>query len=402
MSASSSPSSCSPSDDSAAGLRLVIACGGTGGHVHPALAVGREARRRGADVVFAVAGQHRGEHLRLARSDGFRAVGIAAPRLPATPRAAAGFMVNFPKGVIEASRVLRGEGGGVVLGMGSFASAPVCVAAALRRSPLFLHEGNAILGRANRLLSRQARCLAISLPLAEEQAPRCPTAVTGFPVRESMIAASRFSVDDAWYREWNLEVGRPTLLVFGGSQGAQAINRAMLEAVPVLASTGYRAQILHFTGRENNDRCEQVYRQAGWPYRVVRSEALMERAYLLADIVICRAGAATIAELGLFAKPAILVPLSSAADDHQTANARNVEQQAAGVVLAQARLTTERLAGLLSDWFENRPAWRQRGDRMRAFAHPHAARDIVEMILDRTQPGAGQGAGKQNVKVGGQ
>lgn len=322
---------------------VVIGCGGTGGHVYPGLAIGAELRARGCRVLALLSGRHTEEHAARAADMGIEALSVPSVRLPASRMGLPLFGLRFLVCGVRARRLLRSVGCDAVVGMGSFASAPVCLGAVLGEIPLFLHEGNAVVGRANRLFSRRARALAVSLPLAPGQHVHCPVVQTGLPVRQAIVEAARKSdlpsEDD--FVQWGLDPERKTLLVFGGSQGAEALNAAMPAGIARVS--GRRIQVIHLTGEGNAQTVEQAYERLGVAAVVRERESAMERLYALADVVVCRAGASTLTELALFGKPALLVPLPAAADDHQSANAKIFSRSFPAVRISQSEAGPERI-----------------------------------------------------------
>ena len=288
-------------------VHLVIASGGTGGHFFPALAVAREARAQAWRVTLVVAGQHAAEHLALAKQLELPAFRTPAVRLPHSAREWISFCPRFAASVLSARRQLKQLEPDLVLGLGSFAAAPVCLASGLMRIPLALHEANAKVGRANRVLARWARVLASSLPLAPGQSCRCPCVQTGLPLRDDLIQAARNETPASdFYSRSGLSADLPTLLVFGGSQGAEALNRLMPRTVAALEAEALRFQVIHLTGRDDNAALTDAYAAARVAACVRQAESHIENCYLAADLVVCRAGAASISELALFGKPAVL------------------------------------------------------------------------------------------------
>ncbi len=369
---------------------LCISTGGTGGHFFPALAIAREFRKTGR-VTLLIAGHHTAEQVAVAEKAGFDARPGDALRLPSGPLAALLFPFRFLRAYLAAKRTLAALKPDVVLGMGSFASVPLGLAAAALRIPLVLHEGNAVTGRANRFLSRRARRLAASFAEQADKTPvRCPVTVTGFPVRPELVEAATTTPphrhaampDSSYLTAHKLAPGSPTLLVFGGSQGARFINELVAETLAQLPEeTRYRFQLLHFTGQEDNAALRERYERLGLHAAVKKSESDMAAAYRAAGLVICRAGSSTISELALFGVPAVLIPLPSAADDHQTANARIAARNDAATLLPQPEATPEKLLEILNAWLADPQATAARGARLRdAMARPAAAAEVVTMI----------------------
>ena len=370
--------------------RIVIASGGTGGHFYPTLAIARELQRREATVTLLVAGQHAREQAELAARQGLEAREIPAFRLPAGLAAKLLFPGRSLNALRCARRELRDLRPDLLLGMGSFAAAPACVAARLGRLPLVLHEGNAWMGRTNRLFSRWASCAGLSLPLEEGCPVRCPTVQTGMPLRAALVSAAQGGAyPEAFAALAGLSRQRRTVLVFGGSQGARFINDSLAQTVAHLGPLAKRLQVVHLTGTDANQEIEAAYRGAGVHAYVRRADPDIQNAYLAADLVICRAGASSICELALFGKAAVLIPLPSAAEDHQSANARVLAARQAAVHLPQAEASPPRLAEMLSTWLADAAPWTAMGQAVRAFAVPDAATRMAELCLQHLTPPPG-------------
>lgn len=369
-------------------IHAVIASGGTGGHFYPSLAIAEALREAGDRVTLLLAGKHVEDQLRIAAERGLPALPVPAPRLPGrSPFAAVAFAWHFGKALRLARKWARSEVPNVFLGMGSFAAAPTCLGGVAAGVPLVLHEGNAWMGRANRWLSRFARVAATSLPLVPECPCRCPQVQTGMPLRRGIVEAAATPVvpDDFW-AEAGLVPGIPTVLVFGGSLGAKAINALLPQSLSSLGTDVARLQFIHLTGSPHNDGIEAAYRQAGARALVKRHDPSIERAYLAADIVVCRAGASSICELAVFGKPAILIPLPTAAEDHQTANARSLAACGAAWMVPQAEAKPEMLADLLGDFLRSPQTWQGIGQRIRDFARPDAAQRVVQVLHAHARP----------------
>ena len=364
-------------------VHLVIASGGTGGHFFPALAVAREARAQAWRVTLVVAGQHAAEHLALAKQLELPAFRTPAVRLPHSAREWISFCPRFAASVLSARRQLKQLEPDLVLGLGSFAAAPVCLASGLMRIPLALHEANAKVGRANRVLARWARVLASSLPLAPGQSCRCPCVQTGLPLRDDLIQAARNETPASdFYSRSGLSADLPTLLVFGGSQGAEALNRLMPRTVAALEAEALRFQVIHLTGRDDNAALTDAYAAARVAACVRQAESHIENCYLAADLVVCRAGAASISELALFGKPAVLVPFPASTEDHQTANARVLADREAACLLPESEATVENMTALLRDWLQDPDAWRRLGRNARSLAAPRATEAVVQLLRE--------------------
>ena len=367
-------------------IHLVIACGGTGGHFYPTLAIARAFQASGGKVTLLISGAHADEQLALARSNGVDALPSKAERLPSIrhPFQVLAFAFRFIRNVLYARRQLKELKADILLGMGSYASLPACI---FKPSslPLFLHEGNAFMGKANRILLRKATAIGLSLPLQyPEQLKGRTSAIVGMPLREAVLkAAANLDEGQKEAEDYLLEAGltpkKTTLLVFGGSQGAQFINQLLEETAPLL--TGKELQIIHLTGSQENDALIQTYARAGIPACVRPSESHIEKCYLASSLVICRGGASTLCELALFSKPAIILPLPTAADDHQSCNARLAESRSGAIHLPQAEATPQSLTAHLLPLLENPEKLTKMGNAIHSLAQPDAANNMVRLIM---------------------
>ncbi len=327
------------------GQRLIVACGGTGGHVFPGVAMARELRQRGHAVELWLAGRD------IEQSSSFAWDGptenISARGLPSglsLRTAWNGALLLAATGRCIVS-MLRGRRPAAVLAMGGYASVGPGLAAATLRIPLILHESNAVPGRAISLLSRWATTVALAFPDAAEMLPGIRTALTGFPLRET----DRSGIDDFANTLPASDGECFTLLVAGGSQGAQRLNELVTDALCLLSARGIRFQAIHLAGRRDEAMVRARYEQAGVPAAVFGFLRRMDRAYEAAHLAICRAGAATCAELAAAGVPALFIPLPSATRDHQTANAVAVARAGAADLIAQEKLRPDWLADYLAE-----------------------------------------------------
>ena len=362
-------------------LRVVVAGGGTGGHLFPGIAVARELLRRQADAIVTFAGTARGIETRVIPREGFqldllRSVGLRGRSPVALSRA----LLQLPLGGLDAWRILSRRLPDVVVGVGGYSSGPVVLAAALRRIPTLLLEQNAAPGLTNRLLAPVVDAAAVTF---EETATFFGRRgiVTGNPVRADFFARDGESEPVPAER-----VDAPRVLIFGGSQGSHAINMAMVEAAPRLAAYPRRLAITHQTGERDLERVRDEYRRAGLAARVEPFLFAMDREVKAADLVVSRAGATTIAELTAAGKPALLIPLPTAADDHQRKNAEVMARAGAAELLEERGLDGSSLAAhiiALADDASRRTAM---AGAARALARPDAARAIVDKLLELARP----------------
>ncbi|MBC6441342.1 MAG: undecaprenyldiphospho-muramoylpentapeptide beta-N-acetylglucosaminyltransferase [Rhodospirillales bacterium] len=318
---------------------VVIAAGGTGGHLFPALAVAEELLCRGRDVV-AVTDRRGGD---LAQ----RMEGVPVHRLRASAISGRGLAgkiggaVDLLRGTFEARRLLRRLAPSAVVGFGGYPTVPPLFAAYQLGLPALIHEQNAILGRANRLLAPRVSAVATSFAQTEGLAA-ADALVTGNPVRSAIAALS-----DADYDAPGRD-GAFRLLVFGGSQGARVMSDVLPAAIHALAAgVRSRLRIAQQCRGEDLDRVRAVYRDIGIEADVATFFDDMDRRFGDAHLVVCRAGASTVAELAAAGRPSILVPYTHATDDHQTANARAVEAAGAGWLIQEEAFTPESVAARL-------------------------------------------------------
>ncbi len=361
-------------------MRILIAGGGTAGHVFPALAVARRLLDDGHEVRFA--GTATGQEADLVVSAGlpFTAVEASPFVRAASFRAAMAPLVAL-RSVARARPLVAGAD--VVLGMGGYVSVPVALAAARARVPLVLHEQNAVPGLANRLLARPARTVALSFLEAARLLPRrARTVVTGNPVREPIlaVASDRSRLADEATRELGLDATRRTVVVFGGSQGARHVNAAAVDAVARLEDVGI--QVILLAGRAHAERVrEEIGRRAPAPVRVLPFLERMELAYAAADLVVSRAGATTIAEVSVCGVPSVLVPYPYATGRHQDANARALERAGGATVILDDELDGTVLAQRIRELLDDRRRLATMGDRARAWSKPAAAESLARAVV---------------------
>jgi UDP-N-acetylglucosamine--N-acetylmuramyl-(pentapeptide) pyrophosphoryl-undecaprenol N-acetylglucosamine transferase len=365
------------------GLALVIAGGGTGGHLYPGIAIARElmARVPGATVTFV--GTAAGIEARVIPREGFaldviRSAGLKGKSLASLARGVG----LLPLSALDAWRVLSRRRPAAVVGVGGYSSGPVVALAALRGIPTLLMEQNAMPGVTNRTLARLVRAAAVtydeSIAFFGHKA-----FVSGNPVRpEFFTNAETSDTGQQAYDAQTAPPGAARVLVFGGSQGAHAINVAMVEAAPRLAAATPRLAITHQTGERDLEMVRDGYRRAGLEARVEPFLFAMDREMKAADLVICRAGATTLAELMACGRPSILIPLPTATDDHQRRNAQALVAHGAAQMIEQRELTGERLAHEIAALAADAERRRGMGENARRMARPDAARIIVDRLLE--------------------
>ena len=369
-------------------MRVVIGTGGTAGHVFPALATADRLRDRlGAEVSFV--GRRDGQEARLVPEAGYVLETVEAlpfRRRPSVATLLAPFAALRAAGRCRA--VVRGAD--AVLGMGGFVSVPVALAARRERVPLVVHEQNATPGLANRVAMRWALAAAVSFGETTSHLPgRVRAVVTGNPVRDPILRVreERKSLRAEAATTLGLEPARRTVVVFGGSQGARRLNEATVDATRIL-SEREDLQILLLTGPRNHEAVAGRMRETG-ALRVRTAPFLdrMELAYAAADLMVCRAGATTVAELTACAVPAVVVPYPYATGKHQEANARALQRAGAAMVVADGAATGHGLADQVRHLLDRPERLASMAEAARVLGRPEAADAMAELVASIAKGG---------------
>ena len=356
-------------------MRVLIAGGGTGGHLYPGIALAREIQRRDPAAAVTFVGTATGVEARVVPREGFPLELIRVAGLKGKSRAERlKGLSMLPIAALDAWKVVSRHRPDVVVGVGGFASGPVLMLAALRRYPTMLLEQNAVPGITNRLLARVVRAAAVTFDEALNFFPGTGF-VAGNPVRPEFFREVKEADDriDSPQRA-------ARVLIFGGSQGAHAINMAMVEAAPRLAAAGTHLAITHQTGERDVDMVRAAYRDAGLEARVEAFLYEMDREMTSADVVVARAGATTLAELAAAGCPAILVPLPNSTDDHQRKNAAVIARGGGAEVIDERELTGERLASSIVAIISEPERRRRMAAAIRELARPDAAARIADCV----------------------
>ena len=349
-------------------MRVVLAGGGTGGHVIPALAIAHEMRDHYAAEVRFV-GTARGMEKRLVPAAGYPLEFIevgALKKVSLSTRLKT--LTVLPRAVLASRRFLRTFGPGVVIGVGGYASGPVMLAAALAGVPTVIFEPNRVPGLANRLAGILVSAAAVQF--AQTRRYFRHGQVTGVPVRPAFFTCPERPPDAA-----------PTLLVFGGSQGSHALNEVVVQSLNSLEGEISGLQVIHQTGEADYNRVQAAYLRVGISAEVSPFIEDMPRAFARADLLLCRSGASTVAEITAAGKVAIMVPYPHAADDHQRRNAETLAEADAGVLLPESQLTPESLMQTLVSLFRDRPRLQRMSRAARSLAHPEAAAAIARIAV---------------------
>lgn len=347
-------------------MRVLVAGGGTGGHVIPALAIAQELKcRYNAELLFI--GTARGIETRLVPAAGFELELVSVGALNRVDLATRiKTLFDLPRALLQSAHMISEFRPDVMIGVGGYASGPAMLAGGLMNVPMLAFEPNVIPGIANRLVAPMVRAAAVHFEATQRYFRN--VIVTGVPVRPQFFQVPPRSPDD-----------HPTLLVFGGSQGAHAINVAVVQALPLLAQAVPGIHLIHQTGERDYKEVPVAVAGCGISAEVSPFIDDMPAAFARADLLVCRSGASTVAEVAAAGKPAIFVPLPTAADDHQRRNAETLANAGAARLLPQAELTTENLVREIASLLGDRARLAQMGAAARQFAHPDAAAQIAVM-----------------------
>jgi len=368
-------------------VRLLIAGGGTGGHLFPGIPLADEVRRRGGEVLFV--GTRRGIEMRAVPAAGYAletlaVSGLKRMGLAATLRG----LLRLPLALWRSFFIVRRFRPDVVVGVGGYASGPLVLAAVLSRVATAVQEQNSVPGITNRMLGRLVGVVFTAFDEAARFFPEPKLARLGNPTRRAIVAALDPPAGSVLgggqlLASGALGAGQLRVLVVGGSQGARAVSELVVGAAALLARTALDFAIVHQTGAADLEAMRARYRELGLAARAEVYPFIddMADAYRAADLVIARAGALTLAELAIVGKPAILIPLPTAADDHQTRNAAAVARAGAALLLDQRQASAADLASAIVALAQDRAKLTAMGKAMRELARPRAA----ELIVDRLQ-----------------
>ena len=348
-------------------MRAILAGGGTGGHVIPALAIAQQLQQDyAAEVLFI--GTARGIENRLVPAAGFplRLVQVGGLNRVSLKTRLKTFS-DLPRAVWESRRILAEFRPDVVIGVGGYASGPAMLAAVLRRIPTLVFEPNFVPGFANRLVAPWVSGAAVHFAETGRYFRRCE--VTGVPVREAFFQIADHNPANA----------KPSLLVFGGSQGAHAINQVVIDSVAELRARVPGIHVVHQTGEPDYNDAQAAYANLNGSVEAFRFIDDMPGRFAQADLLICRSGASTVAEVTAAGKPAVFVPFPRAADDHQKRNAEALERAGAAVMLEESKLSRESLVQAVSSLFSEPARLERMGQAARKLSHPDAAGDIAAM-----------------------
>jgi len=356
------------------GKTLMIAGGGTGGHIYPAIAVAQEWIARDAKRRVVFVGTERGLEKTIVPKAGFpleliSVGGLKGKGIGDTIKG----LLRLPVGFAQAFSLVGKHHPNVVFGVGGYSSGPVLAAAKLRGVPTAIHESNAFPGLANRLLARVVTAVAVAFEAAAQRMKRADAVITGNPIRSEFFSDSRHPTADSRARK--------RILIFGGSQGSRVINDTMIGALLFMAPLKDRIEIVHQTGPNELQKMQQAYRASAFTgARVVPYLDPIVDESAAADLVVSRSGAMTVGELAALGRAAILIPFAAATDNHQELNARAVEQAGGAVVITERELSPERLGFAITEIVNDPDRTAHMGAAARTLAMPDATKKIVDLL----------------------
>lgn len=359
-------------------MKVIIAGGGTGGHIFPGIAIAEEIKRRDSQSEIIFVGTEHGIEASLIPQEGYpikylSAEGIVGKSVLKKAKAVMKMLLS----VYEAYKLLRDIRPDALIGVGGYASFSPVLAAYLMSIPTIIMEQNTVPGLANKLLGRIVNAVCLTYHESLSSFPSYKTFVTGNPIRMSILTGNR----ETAYHLFGLERGKFTIFVFGGSAGARAINNAVCDAFNYMSDLKDKIQFLHQTGSSGYETAREIYRKCGFKGTVAAFIHEMPEAYAVADLVISRAGATTITEMTSVGRPAVLIPYPYAAGNHQEANARRLTEMGAARLILEQDLNGDTLSKNIRDLFAGNSL---RADMQRAnksLGRPDAAQKVVDILF---------------------
>jgi UDP-N-acetylglucosamine--N-acetylmuramyl-(pentapeptide) pyrophosphoryl-undecaprenol N-acetylglucosamine transferase len=359
-------------------MRVIIAGGGTGGHLFPGLAVAEEFKSRDASTEVIFVGTEYGIEARVVPREGYpikflRAEGLIGVSILKKMKA----MVKVLFSIIDSYRIIKKIKPDIVIGVGGYASGAIMLVAFLMSIPTMILEQNSIPGFTNKMLGKFVNTVCITYQESISFFQRAKTFLTGNPVRMQVL---RGSIESA-YRLFSLEKGIFTVFAFGGSSGAKSINIALIDALNYLHDLKDKIQFLHQTGLKDYENIRQAYRKREFKGTITPFIYQMGEAYAVADIVISRAGATTLAELTDLGKPAILIPYPYAAGNHQELNARKLLEMGAAKMILDLELNGEILARNIRELYTNETMRNEMKRNSSSIGRPDACERVVDIAM---------------------
>lgn len=359
-------------------MRVIIAGGGTGGHLFPGLAIAEEFRNRDDSTEVIFVGTEYGIEARVVPREGYtikflRAEGLVGVSVVKKIKA----IIKMGFSFVDSYKIIRTVRPDIVIGVGGYASGATVLTAYFMSIPTMILEQNSIPGLTNRTLGRFVKTVCIAYQESIAFFPKAKTFLTGNPVRKQILKGN---IESA-YRLFSLEKDLFTIFVFGGSLGAKSINMAVVSALNDLYDLKDKIQFLHQTGMADYENIRQAYRKLGFRGTITPFIYQMGEAYAVADIVISRAGATTLAELTALGKPAILIPYPYAAGHHQELNARKLFEIGAARMILNSELKGESLAQNVRELYMNEKMRAEMQKNSRAIGRPEACVKVVDIAM---------------------
>lgn len=367
----------------------MIAGGGTGGHLFPGLAVAEEFKNRDAATEVVFVGTESGIEARIVPREGYpirflRAEGIVGTTVVKKIKA----IFKVVLSMVDSYRILKAIRPNIVIGVGGYASGAVMLLACLMSIPTLVLEQNSVPGLTNKILGKFVDTVCVTYQESISFFPREKTFLTGNPVRLHLLKGDA----ETGYRLFSLEKGLFTVFAFGGSLGARSINRALVDALRYLEDLKDKIQFLHQTGQKEYEQVRNTYRQGGFKGTIAPFIYQMGEAYAVADLVISRAGATTLAELTALGKPAILIPYPYAAGNHQELNALKLQEIGAAKMILDRELRGEALAANIREFAVNEKMRDEMQKTSRSVGRPEACSKVVDIAISLMKQSSATGA----------
>ena len=354
-------------------MRIIIAGGGTGGHLFPGIAVAEEFQKRDPENRVIFIGTQRGIEYRLLGKLGYELKLIDVEGLKGRGwKALIKGVYAIPNSIWQSRMILRDFQPDVVVGVGGYASGPAVIAAWLMNIPTAIAEQNALAGNTNRILGKFVDRIFLTYEQSKGRFPARKVSVTGNPVRAAFAARLSEAPKTDAFRQ---------ILIFGGSQGAVAINKTAVAMLPMLQKIKDRVRVVHQTGERDCEEVRRAYERAGMEAEVQPFIVDMASAYAASDLIICRAGATSLAEITVAGKASVLIPFPYAADDHQTENARAMVEAGAAAMIRESDLTAQTLYSLVESLLGDDKKLRTMEEKSKALGRPDAAARIVDACI---------------------
>jgi UDP-N-acetylglucosamine--N-acetylmuramyl-(pentapeptide) pyrophosphoryl-undecaprenol N-acetylglucosamine transferase len=359
-------------------LKVIIAGGGTGGHLFPGLAIAEEFKRRDEKNEVVFVGTEHGIEAKIIPREGYpikfvRSEGIVGKSAFKKVKAT----VKLALSALDARRILKSLAPDIVIGVGGYSSGAIVLIAGLKSIPTMIHEQNSVPGLTNKILGKIVKRVCVTYHESIMSFPMGRTFLTGNPIRAKILKGDK----DAAYRLFSLAKDMFTVFIFGGSSGARSINRTMVDALNHLTDLRDKIQFLHQTGDRDFENIREAYRKAGVKGTVAPFIYQMAEAYAVADVVVSRAGATTLAEITALGKPAILIPYPYAAGLHQEFNAVKLREMGAAFMMLDNEMRGETLARDIRELYENEALRTEMHKSSRGLGRPDACSRIVDIAM---------------------